>query len=256
MSAFIFQEGRKRLKIVPVIDILGGIVVHAVRGRRKEYQPVKSVLCSSADPLEVASAFKESGFQELYMADLDAIIGNKANYAIYRRIAEKTGLELMVDAGVTNTEQAEKVLESRASKVVIGTETLRSMDFVAKAVEAFGSERVIVSIDLMGSKLLSQLPSGEFAEPLALLSEFQRVGVENFIVLDLARVGSGEGINSQILKAALAKSRVKLFVGGGVRDIDDMLEMQKIGVYGVLAATALHSGKISIEELKRSGLMH
>jgi len=90
---------------------------------------------------------------------------------------------------------------------------------------------------------------------LALLSEFQRVGVENFIVLDLARVGSGEGINAQILKTALTNSMVKLFVGGGVRDLGDLLEMKKIGVYGVLAATALHSRKISIEDLKRSGLM-
>ena len=255
MSAFIFQEGRKRLKIVPVIDILGGVVVHAVRGRRKKYQPVKSVLCSSADPLEIASAFKECGFQEVYLADLDAIIGNKANYATYKLIAEKTGLNQMVDAGVTNIKQAEKVLENRASKIVIGTETLQSMDFVAKAIETFGSDGTIVSIDLMGNKLLNRLPSEEFAEPLALLSEFQRVGVENFILLDLARVGSGEGINSEILKAAIGNFRAKLFVGGGVRDIDDMLEMQKIGVYGILAATALHSGKISIEELKCSGLM-
>ena len=244
------------MKIVPVIDILGGIVVHAVKGRRKEYQPVKSVLCSSADPLELASAFKECGFQDLYLADLDAIIGNKANYTIYRRIAEKTGLDLMADAGVVNIEQAEKVLESHASKVIIGTETLRSTNFITTAVETFSSERVIVSIDLMGNKLLSQLPSEEFAEPLALLSEFQRVGVENFILLDLARVGSGEGINSEILKVALANSKAKFYVGGGVRDMDDLLEMKKIGVYGVLAATALHSGKISIEDLKHSGLMH
>jgi len=157
---------------------------------------------------------------------------------------------------VVNIEQAEKVLESHASKVIIGTETLRSTNFITTAVETFSSERVMVSIDLMENKLLSQLPSEEFAEPLALLSEFQRVGVKNFILLDLARVGSGEGINSEILKVALANSKAKFYVGGGVRDMDDLLEMKKIGVYGVLAATALHSGKISIEDLKYSGLMH
>ena len=244
------------MKIVPVIDILDGVVVHAVRGRREEYQPIKSVLCSSADPLEVASAFKECGFRELYLADLDAITGKKPNYAIYRLIAEKTGLEQMVDAGVTNTQQAERVLESHASKIVIGTETLRSMDFVATAVNTFGNERVIVSLDLMGNKLVSQLPSDELAEPVALLREFQRIGVENFIVLDLARVGSGEGVNFQILKTALTNSRAKLFVGGGIRDMEDLLEMKKLGVYGVLAATALHSGRIPIGDLKRFGLMH
>ncbi len=244
------------MKIVPVIDVLDGVVVHAVRGRRKEYQPITSVLCSSVDPLEVATAFRESGFDELYLADLNAINENEENLSLYRLIAEKTGLELMVDAGVANLEKAEKVLESHVSKVVIGTETLRSMDFVAAAVETFGNERVIVSLDLMGNKVLSRFALDRLAEPLALLREFQKIGVENIIVLDLARVGSGEGINSHILKASLSSLKVKLFVGGGIRDVEDLLELKKIGVSGVLVATALHSGKISIEDLKHSGLLH
>ena len=43
-----------------------------------------------------------------------------------------------------------------------------------------------------------------------------------------------------------------IFVGGGVRDIEDLVELKNLGVSGVLVATALHSGKISIEELKTS----
>ena len=48
----------KNLKVIPVIDILNGIVVHAVRGKRREYQPLQSILCKSVEPLEVAKAFK------------------------------------------------------------------------------------------------------------------------------------------------------------------------------------------------------
>jgi phosphoribosylformimino-5-aminoimidazole carboxamide ribotide isomerase len=244
------------MKVIPVIDVLDGVVVHAVRGRRKEYQPVTSVLCSSVDPLEIASVFRESGFDELYLADLDAIAGKDENVTLYKLIAEKTGLELMVDAGVANIEKAERVLESHVSKVVVGTETLRSMDFVLAAVEAFGSDRVIVSLDLMGDKVLSRFPMDRVSEPIALLREFEKIGVKNVIVLDLARVGSGEGINSQILEASLSQLKVTLFVGGGVRDMKDLLELQKLGVSGVLVATALHYGKISVEDLRRSGLMY
>ena len=61
------------LKVIPVIDILDGLVVHAIRGRRQEYQPLKSSLCNSVDPIEVAKAFKTLGFNELYIADLDGI---------------------------------------------------------------------------------------------------------------------------------------------------------------------------------------
>ena len=92
------------MKVIPVIDILNGIVVHGVRGKRSEYQPLQSILCYSVEPLEVAKTFKTLGFSELYIADLDAIIDGSVNFQVFKRIAEETGLKLMVDAGVTDLE--------------------------------------------------------------------------------------------------------------------------------------------------------
>ena len=90
------------MKVIPVMDILNGVVVHAVRGRRSEYQPLRSVLCASAKPLDVALTFKALGFGELYVADLDAITGEHANFSILKQIADTTGLRLMVDAGIAD----------------------------------------------------------------------------------------------------------------------------------------------------------
>ena len=69
------------------------------------------------------------------------------------------------------------------------------------------------------------------------------MGVRDFIVLDLARVGSCEGVNMDFLKKAL-EEKVNVYVGGGVRDINDLILLENLGVSGVLVATALHSGKI------------
>ena len=145
------------MKVIPVIDILNGIVVHAVRGKRQEYQPLQSSLCNSVEPLEVAKAFKAFGFGELYIADLDAITGGSVNFQVFKRIAKETGLKLMVDAGVSDLETAEKLLDCGVSKVVIGTETLQSKSFVGEAVRLFGSKRVIVSLDLKGDKVLVEI---------------------------------------------------------------------------------------------------
>ena len=89
---------------------------------------------------------------------------------------------------------------------------------------------------------------------MCLLGEFKEMGVSNVIVLDLTRVGSDEGVNVDFLKKALEKKTLDVYVGGGVRDIKDLVELKDLGVCGVLVATALHSGKISIEELKQTEL--
>ena len=249
------HQRNSALKIVPVIDILGGVVVHAVRGRRSEYQPLRSGLCASADPLDVALAFKALGFGELYVADLDAIMAGQPNFSVLKQMADVTGLRLMVDAGIADLERAEKLLQSHVSKVIIGTETLQDISFVEEAVKSLGKERVVVSLDLKADKVLSGFELGKFSNPLDLLQEFQGMGVEQVILLDLARVGSGEGVNMPLLKEMIENRKVKMFVGGGVRDIKDLVELKNVGVFGVLVATALHSGRISLEELRRSGLL-
>jgi phosphoribosylformimino-5-aminoimidazole carboxamide ribotide isomerase len=70
----------------------------------------------------------------------------------------------------------------------------------------------------------------------------------------LARVGSGEGVDLQFLKRVLSEVEVEVFVGGGVRDVDDLVELKRLGVSGVLMATALHSGQISVDNLRRAGM--
>ncbi len=243
------------LKIIPVIDVLGGIAVHAIGGRRKEYQPIKSVLCASADPVDVAVSLKQLGFSMLYLADLDAIIGGQPDFSLYKRIADKTGLDMMVDAGITNLKTAEEVLKSNVSQVIIGTETLRSTSFVAEVVESFGSEKIVVSLDLLGDRILSGFKLGVLADPVRFLQKLEKGGVSQIIVLDLAKVGSCEGVNINFLREVLGKIKARVIVGGGVRDVKDLAELKYLNIFGVLVATALHIGKISPEGLKQAGLL-
>jgi phosphoribosylformimino-5-aminoimidazole carboxamide ribotide isomerase len=239
------------LKIIPVIDILNGVAVHAVRGRRKEYQPLKSIFCDSADPVAVASAFKTCGFEELYVADLDAIMGKGENFSALEKITEKTGLCLMVDAGISDLNQARQLFQRKVSKIIIGTETLPNLDFVKEAIESFGSDKVIVSLDLKEGKVLSASESLQSMSPLEFACKLEGVGVGELIVLDLARVGSGEGVDFALLKEILRSLKIKVLVGGGVRDVADLVKLKELGVQGALIATALHSGKITVNEFRK-----
>ena len=243
------------MKVIPVIDILNGVAVHAVRGKRKEYQPLKSILFNSADPLEAASAFKMVGFAELYVADLDSILGKGTNLPVVEKIAEKTKLKIMVDAGISSIEKAQEAFRGKASKVIVGTETLQNLDFVKEAVEFFGSERVVVSIDLMKGEVLIKSEKAKSMGALALARVFQEMGVTDLVVLDLARVGSGEGVDVSQLEEFVRIPNFRVFVGGGVRDIEELEVLKIKGVSGVLLATALHTGKISLTALKRADMV-
>jgi phosphoribosylformimino-5-aminoimidazole carboxamide ribotide isomerase len=243
------------LKVVPVIDILNNVTVHAVKGKRGEYKSLQSNLTKATDPLGVAEAFKTLGFNELYVADLDAIIDCRDDFMQIKQITKKTDLSLMVDAGITGIERAQKLMENGVAKLIIGTETLKSKAFVEEAIARFGSDRVIVSLDQKDGKVLTQPTFHGSTYPLQLLKVFKALGASQVISLDLSRVGSGEGVDAGFLKEAIAETGMDVYVGGGVRDLKDLIELRNIGVSGALIATSLHTGKIPIDELKREGFL-
>jgi len=238
------------MKIIPVIDVLNAIAVHGIRGQRKQYQPLKSSLSKSADPLDIALTFESLGFDSLYLADLDAILGKSANYSIFMEIMTKTNLDLMVDAGIADINKARKVIETGVSKIVVGSETLSSLGFVRKAVNTFGENKVVVSIDQKGGKVLSASEAIASMDPVSFAQKLASLGVRQIIFLDLDRVGTEHGINLTSLRRILKKTGVKVLVGGGIRSLQELEELRNLGVSGALVATVIHNGKITVDELK------
>ena len=243
------------MKIIPVIDVLNGIAVHGIRGERKRYQPLKSLLCTSADPMDIASAFESLGFSSLYLADLDAILGKSANFNIYRQIMTKTHLDLMVDAGIADLANAEKVLETGVSKIVIGSETLNSLDFVSQAVSTFGEDRVVVSIDQKAGKVLSASEAIASMDAVSVAQKLASLSVRQLILLDLDRVGTEHGINRTVLRNILVTTGVEVLVGGGIRSLQELEELRTLGISGALIATVLHNGKLAVDELKSASFL-
>jgi len=242
------------MKIIPVIDVLNGVAVHGIRGEREQYQPLESTLCRSANPLDIASTFKSLGFTGLYLADLDAILGKSTNFSVYRQIMTQTSLDLMVDAGIADITKAE-VLATEVTKIVVGSETLDSLDFLGQAVKAFGEDRIVVSIDLKNGKVLSASEAIASMDAVSFAQELGKIGVTQIIILELDRVGTEHGINWELLRNVLEKSEAKVLVGGGIRSLRELEELRKLGVYGALVATILHNGKLEVDELKSTGFL-
>jgi phosphoribosylformimino-5-aminoimidazole carboxamide ribotide isomerase len=236
------------MRVVGVIDLKDAAAVHAVRGERERYRPVRSVLAGEdGDPHALARAFRSKlGLDELYVADLDAIVGTGDNSASIGALARDA--RVMVDAGVTEPARARALLALGAHRVIVGTETLSGPDALDRLLAELPDGRVILSVDLRDGRVLS--PDAQLAGLPALDAMSRLPRVREAIVLDLARVGSGAGLDVGLIAAIHAAfPDVELLAGGGVRGVEDLRALQRAGAAGALVATALHSGVIGPREL-------
>ena len=240
------------MRIVGVIDIRGGQAVHARGGERSEYALVGVAAGERVDGDAAALArvyVDRLGVRELYVADLDAIEGgtNPTNSGLLSRIAA-LGAPVWVDAGVTTPAAANAVLEAGASAVIVGLETLTSLEALGEISQAIGGQRVAFSVDLRDGMPIT-LPGAEHSRWSAAETgkSAAEAGAGTIIVLDLARVGSGRGPDLELMTAMRrAVPEAALFAGGGVRSVDDVGLLARAGCDGALVATALLSGSLRL----------
>jgi phosphoribosylformimino-5-aminoimidazole carboxamide ribotide isomerase len=236
------------MRLIPVIDLLDGQAVHAVKGERAHYQPVKSVLCDTANPLAIARAFRDRlGFHEVYVADLNAIqgLGRTDHRNLIAALASREKMDIILDAGIPDAKNAQEWINNGVRKVVIGSETLRAWHALQDIPARIDRDRLIFSLDFHSGKILSQCPSLTAMTPIEILKHLQRSGWREVILLNLGRVGSGEGADYAL--AAEAHSilpGLHLLIGGGIAKAEELTVLKAAGIAGVLVATALHKGNI------------
>jgi phosphoribosylformimino-5-aminoimidazole carboxamide ribotide isomerase len=242
--------------VIPVLDIRQGRAVHAVAGARSYYGPLRSVLHGSPDPIALARAGRDVwGLGDLYLADLDAILGESPpDLGLYRAL-RGLGLDLWVDAGVRIADDLPGLLRAGVTRVVVGLETVGGPEALAGIVDEAGADRVVFSLDLIeGRPMVDTLPRWGTIDPSELALHAIASGVRRIIRLDLARVGTGRGAGELGPISDEPGGSVEWFVGGGIAGIDEIRKLGLAGFSGVLVGSALHDGRISARDLEILGL--
>jgi len=238
------------MRVIGVVDLLAGRAVHARAGRRDSYQPVRAVAglpIESGDALALARAYVDRlGVTELYAADLEAILGGASQDALVAAVAAFDA-PLWLDAGVTSTQRARHALGLGATRVVVGLETLASYEALGEICAALDGGRVAFSLDLRDGEPVvaasADIPRHEPAHVVA--SRAANASVGAVIVLDLARVGTGAGLDfALIARVRQSTPGQVLLAGGGVRGYEDLARLADAGCDGALVATALHDGRL------------
>lgn len=224
------------MEIIPVIDVMGGKVVHASHGDRSNYRLLRSCLTHSHQPEQVISdmlAFYS--FSAVYIADLDAIVSGKLNEVFYQQISHAfPSIQIWLDAGVKTKEDWDKITQYPNIHCVIGTETLQARSWLKEPVV---QQKSILSLDF---KL------AHFLGDSAILAD-SSYWPKRIIVMNLDCIGSQSGPDFDLLSEIQTKTRNEVIAAGGVRDMSDLqlLKQQKIGQ--ALIASALHDGRLTMK---------
>jgi len=184
---------------------------------------------------------KEIRPKEIYVADLNLLTCSGNNLAAIADISRTA--KTMADIGITLADDMDYL--PKGITPVLGTETA-SMNLIDEAVL---QRDIVVSIDMNRRKVITRDPELMLA-PLEVIRRLNGMPIDGVILLELDRVGTSLGLDTDFLEKAVSVSDHPLILGGGVKEVEDLQTLEDLGFRGALVATAVHDGKIPLEAIR------
>jgi len=231
--------------IYPAIDIKNGKCVRLVQGK------ADAETIYSENPIEVAKKWEEMGAQFLHIVDLDgAFSGVPINMDIIKKIAKSSSIPIQVGGGIRALEKIEEYLElPGVRRVIIGTSAITNPDLLTKAVARF-REQIAVGIDAKNGKLAIHgwVESTEIYA-VSFGKDLKEIGVNTVVYTDISKDGMLSGPNLESTKELIERTGLKVIASGGIKSIQDILNLKQIGAAGAIIGKALYTGAIDLREV-------
>ena len=235
------------MKIFPAIDIKNKKCVRLVKGdfdNKTEYD---------MSPVEQAFKYKDHGFKNLHIVDLDgALTGKTVNIEIIQEIVNKFDLKVEIGGGIRNFESIKKYIDVGVEKVILGSAAIKDKNFLKLACEKFPN-KIAIGLDAKNG-YLSVTGWKENSNQLTLeyLKEVNNYGASRLIYTDINRDGMKQSPNfNETLKVA-ETSTCPVIISGGVSSIDDIKkakELKNKNIEGIIVGKAIYDGDIKLDDL-------
>ncbi|WP_226390237.1 1-(5-phosphoribosyl)-5-[(5-phosphoribosylamino)methylideneamino]imidazole-4-carboxamide isomerase [Penaeicola halotolerans] len=234
------------MEIIPAIDIIGGKCVRLTKGdysQKTEY---------ASDPLEVAKRFEGAGIRRLHLVDLDGAKQKQiVNKEVLQRITSGTSLTVDFGGGVQSDEMIDLAFAAGAAQVTGGSIAVKNPELFTSWLEKYGAEKLILGADAK-DKMIA-ISGWEETTALALIDfikKYHALGIEYVICTDVSKDGLLQGPSIDLYKEIMQEiPEIKLIASGGVAEVKDLEELEKLGVYGTIVGKAYYEGRISLEQL-------
>ena len=234
------------MKIFPAIDIKDKKCVRLVKGdfdNKTEYEIL---------PLEQAGKYKDHGFKNLHIVDLDgALIGETVNLDIIEEIVGKYDLKIEIGGGIRNFESIQKYTDVGVEKVILGSAAIKDKSFLKDACEKFPN-KIALGLDAKDGYLsVSGWKENSNQLNLDYLKEVNNYGSSRLIYTDINRDGMKISPNFEETSKVADISNCPVIISGGVSSIDDIKKAKSLNknIEGIIVGKAIYDGDINLEEL-------
>ncbi|MEM8683863.1 MAG: 1-(5-phosphoribosyl)-5-[(5-phosphoribosylamino)methylideneamino]imidazole-4-carboxamide isomerase [Pseudomonadota bacterium] len=239
------------MKIIPAIDLKDGRCVRLYKGdfdQTTEY---------SSNPIEIANQFSALDVADMHVVDLDgARTGEQTNQDIVADIAANTPLNVQVGGGIRNSETVDRWLKAGVSRCVVGSVAIQEPDTVIGWIDAFGADRIVLALDVRldddGRPLLTTHGWTQTSEQTLwdCIDAYLDAGLKHVLCTDVSRDGAMAGPNVALYSEILDRyPALRLQASGGVRSINDLIDLREHGIPAAITGKAMLDGKISAEEI-------
>ena len=235
------------MKIFPAIDIKDKKCVRLVKGdfnNKTEYE---------MSPVEQASKYKDHGFKNLHIVDLDgALTGDTVNLDIIQEIVSKFDLKLEIGGGIRNFESIQKYTDIGVEKVILGSAAIKDRNFLKEACKKFPT-KIALGLDAKDGYLsVSGWKENSNQLTLDFLKEVNDYGVSRLIYTDINRDGTKQSPNFEETTKVAKISNCPVIISGGVSSIDDIKKAKSLkNIEGIIIGKAIYDGDIKLEELTK-----
>lgn len=235
------------IQIIPAIDIIDGKCVRLTQGDYSQ----KTIY--NENPLEVAKQFEAIGIKRLHLVDLDgAKKGEVVNLKVLENIVSQTKLIIDFGGGIKNETSIENVFKAGATFATIGSLAVKQPETLFRWVKKYGANKIMLGADVKNENIAI----GGWLEATDIkVIDFIRInilkGLTNIFCTDISKDGLLKGPSIELYKKIMtAIPELKLIASGGVSNMKDVLELEKIGCGGVIIGKAIYEGRITIDELR------
>ena len=233
------------MKIFPAIDIKDKKCVRLIKGdfeNKTEYE---------TSPIEQAAKFKDHGFKNLHIVDLDgALTGETVNLDIIKDIVSKFDLNVEIGGGIRNFESIKKYTDVGVEKVILGSSAIKDKNFLKEACQQFPG-KIALGLDAKDGYLsVSGWKENSNQLTLDYLKEVNDYGVSRLIYTDINRDGTKQSPNFEETQKVADISSCPVVISGGVSSIDDIKKTKGLkNIEGIIIGKAIYDGDIKLEEL-------